>query len=244
MTKKKPQDIEKAAEALAKTDLAKEREKALKKLDAASQAYQIATTQQAGETFIAGQDSADDEKLAEHVINETCAWKGRFFDISRLEVELPDGRHALRDVMRHPGAVGVIALSDDGKICLVRQYRTALDRVTVEIPAGKLDPGEDPQDAALRELKEETGVIAHKIAHISSIAPSVGCSDEMVHLYMATELEMDEQALDDDEFIHVDFVELTSFVDAVLDGQVEDAKTVVAALICDAISRRLTPEDN
>jgi 8-oxo-dGTP pyrophosphatase MutT (NUDIX family) len=80
------------------------------------------------------------------------AWTGRIFNVNRLRVKLPDGRTAVRDVVRHPGAVAVVALTDEGRICLVRQFRTALDRVTVEIPAGKLDPGEDPLDAPTASL--------------------------------------------------------------------------------------------
>ena len=155
---------------------------------------------------------------------------------------MPDGREAVRDVVRHPGAVAIVALTDDGHICLVRQYRTALDRVTVEIPAGKLEPGEDPLAAAHRELEEETGFTADKMAYLTSIASSDGFTDEVIHLYMATGLTFTSSNPDDDEFINVDLVELTELVDAVLDGRVEDAKTVVGALACDAVARRLAPD--
>lgn len=116
----------------------------------------------------------------------------------------------MRDVIRHNGAVAVVALTDDGRICLVRQYRTALGRVTVEIPAGKLDPGEDPLDAAHRELLEETGFAAKKMAYLTSIASTVGFCDEIIHLYMATSLTFSKSDPDDDEFINVDMVELPS----------------------------------
>ena len=124
----------------------------------------------------------------------------------------------------------------------MRQYRTALDRVTVEIPAGKLEPGEDPLAAAHRELEEETGFKADKMAYLTSIASSDGFTDEVIHLYMATGLTFTSSNPDDDEFINVDLVELTELVDAVLDGRVEDAKTVVGALACDAVARRLAPD--
>lgn len=110
--------------------------------------------------FIQGDKDPRDASLAEKPLTEETTWTGRIFSISRLNVELPDGREAVRDVVRHCGAVAVVALTDDGRICLVRQYRTAIDRVTVEIPAGKLDPGEDPLDCAHRELLEETGYTA------------------------------------------------------------------------------------
>ena len=137
------------------------------------------------------------------------------------------------------GAVALVALTDDGRVCLVRQYRTALDRVTVELPAGKLDPGEDPEHCARRELLEETGFEAEKLALLTSIVTSCGFSDELIHIYMATGLTFVGSDPDADEFLNVDLVDTEEFVDAVLDGRVEDAKTVVGALALDAIGRRL-----
>ena len=94
--------------------------------------------------LVLGDDDPRDAGLAERPLTEDVVWTGRIFNVDRLQVQLPDGRTAIRDVVRHPGAVAIVALTDEGRICLVRQYRTALGRVTVEIPAGKLDPGEDP----------------------------------------------------------------------------------------------------
>jgi ADP-ribose pyrophosphatase len=193
--------------------------------------------------LVLGDDDPRDDALAEHVLDEQAAWKGRIFTVDRLDVALPDGRKAVRDVVRHCGAVAIVALTEDGRICLVRQYRTALGRVTVEIPAGKLDPGEDPLDCAHRELAEETGLRAGKMAFLTTIASSAGFSDELIHLYMATELTQDESSPDADEFINVDLVDLPELIDAVLDGRIEDAKTVVGALVCDAVAHRLSPED-
>lgn len=194
--------------------------------------------------LVLGDDDPRDAALAEHPLTEDVAWTGRIFNVDRLHVRLPDGRTATRDVVRHPGAVAVVALTEDGRICLVRQYRTALARVTVEIPAGKLDPGEDPLECASRELLEETGMSAEKIAFLTTIATSDGFCDELIHLYMATGLEFSRSNPDADEFINVDLVPLGELVDAVLDGRIEDAKTVVGALLCDAIMRRLTPADS
>ena len=166
--------------------------------------------------LVLGDDDPRDADLAERPLTEDVAWTGRIFNVDRLRVELPDGRVAIRDVVRHPGAVAIVALTEDGRICLVRQYRTALGRVTVEIPAGKLAPGEDPLECASRELLEETGMSAEKIAFLTTIATSDGFC--------------------------VDLVPLEELVDAVLDGRIEDAKTVVGALICDSVMHRLTPE--
>lgn len=189
--------------------------------------------------FVGGGDDPRDRGLCEAIDSEEKAWEGRIFDVDTLRVTLPDGRPARRDVVRHPGAVALVALTDDGRVCLVRQYRTALDRVTVELPAGKLDPGEDPEHCARRELLEETGFEAEKLALLTSIVTSCGFSDELIHIYMATGLTFVGSDPDADEFLNVDLVDTEEFVDAVLDGRVEDAKTVVGALALDAIGRRL-----
>ena len=193
--------------------------------------------------LVLGDDDPRDAALAERPLTEDVAWTGRIFNVDRLRVQLPDGRNAIRDVVRHPGAVAVVALTDESRICLVRQYRTALGRVTVEIPAGKLAPGEDPLECARRELLEETGMEAEKIAYLTTIASSSGFCDELIHIYMATGLSFSKSSPDADEFINVDLVEVGELIDAVLDGRIEDAKTVVGALLCDAISRRLVETD-
>ena len=194
-------------------------------------------------SLVLGDDDPRDDALRERIIDEQSTFDGRIFSVDRLRVQLPDGRDAVRDVVRHPGAVAVVALTDDGRICLVRQYRTALDRVTVEVPAGKLDPGEDPLECARRELEEETGMVAERMAYLTTIASSAGFCDELIHIYMATGLSFGASNPDADEFINVDLVDLSELIDAVLDGRIEDSKTVVGALICDAVAHRLEPAD-
>lgn len=189
--------------------------------------------------LVLGNDDPRDVELEEKPLTEDVMWTGRIFNVNRLRVQLPNGQKALRDIVRHPGAVAIVALTDDGRICLVRQYRTSLARVTVEIPAGKLDPGEDPLVCAKRELLEETGMEAEQMAFLTTIATSDGFTDELIHIYMATGLRFAESCPDADEFINVDLVPLSELIDAVLDGRIEDCKTVTGALICDAISHRL-----
>ncbi len=190
-------------------------------------------------SLVLGDEDPRDAELMEKPLTEDVAWVGRIFNVNRLRVSLPNGKEALRDVVRHPGAVAIVALTDDGRICLVRQYRTSLARVTVEIPAGKLDPGEDPLTCAERELREETGMEADQMAFLTTIATSDGFTDELIHIYMATGLHFVESSPDADEFINVDLVPLAELIDAVLDGRIEDCKTVTGALICDAIAHRL-----
>ena len=193
--------------------------------------------------LVLGDDDPRDADLCERVLTEDTVWQGRIFDVNRLRVRLPDDREALRDVVRHPGAVAIVALTDDGRICLVRQYRTSLGRVTVEVPAGKLDPGEDPLECAHRELLEETGMKAEQMAFLTTIATGVGFCDELIHMYMATGLSFVASDPDADEFINVDLVPLPELIDAVLDGRIEDAKTVTGALICDAVAHRLAADE-
>lgn len=189
--------------------------------------------------LVLGDDDERDADLHEQVLTQETAWSGKIFDVECLEVKLPNGHVSRRDVVRHHGAVAVVALTESGKIALVRQYRTALDRVTVEIPAGKLEPGEDPLDCAKRELKEETGFVAGRIAYLTTIASSCGFTDELIHLYLATQLSFEGASPDEDEFLNVDLVDVQDLVDAVLDGKIEDAKTVVGALACDVMAHRL-----
>ncbi|MBY4797781.1 NUDIX hydrolase [Collinsella sp. AGMB00827] len=189
--------------------------------------------------LVLGDEDPEDAALHETILDEEPSWKGRILDVRTVKVELPNGRITTRDVVRHPGAAAVVALTETGKIALVRQYRTAIDRVTVEIPAGKLDPGEDPEVCAARELHEETGFRAGKMRHLTSILTTCGFCDEIIHIFMATNLTFDGATPDEDEFVNVDLVPLTELIDAVLDGKIEDAKTVVGALACDAIAHRL-----
>lgn len=190
--------------------------------------------------LVLGDEAEHDAELHEEVIDSEIAWRGKIFDVERLQVRLPNGHTSVRDVVRHRGAAAVVALTTSGKIALVRQYRTSLGRVTVEIPAGKLDyPGEDPLECAKRELKEETGFVAGRIAYLTTIATSCGFADELIHIYLATQLSFEGARPDDDEFLNVDLVPVGELVDAVLDGKIEDAKTVVGALACEVMSRRL-----
>ena len=188
----------------------------------------------------ATQPPVEDDSLLQDGLTETrMVWRGDYLSVEDTTVRLPNGSLGHRDIVRHPGAVAVIALTDDGKIVLVHQYRTPLEQVTVEIPAGKMEPGEDPATAAARELMEETGYLAERMAYLGPIAPAPGYSDELLHLYMAMGLSFVGASPDDDEFINVDLVDLNEMVDRVLDGKVIDAKTVVGILLCEAISRRM-----
>lgn len=181
----------------------------------------------------------DIDCLSEEIVSSKRAWEGGFLKVDDVEVKLPGGEPAHREVIRHPGAVAIIALDENNRVLLVNQYRTALERVTLEIPAGKLDPGENATDCALRELSEETGYTAGKMSYLIPIATAAGYSDEIIHLFMATDLAPGKAHPDEDEYIASQWMDLAELIDLVLDGRIEDSKTVIAALACDAIARRL-----
>ena len=180
-----------------------------------------------------------DELLEEKILESQPAFRGGFLHVDAVRIGLPNGHETVHEVVRHPGAVAIVAINDAGEVLMVRQYRTALERVTVEIPAGKLERGEDPLACARRELSEETGYEAGRIDYLMPIAVAAGYSDEIIHLYMASDLRPGAAHPDDDEFVAAEWVPLDTLVDSVLDGRLEDSKTVIAALICDALRHRV-----
>ncbi len=173
-----------------------------------------------------------DENLIEKKISSEEVFDGVLLHVKRDTVELPNGNQAVREWIRHPGASSVIPLLPDGNVILVRQYRYPVECVTLEIPAGKLDsPEEDPLLCAKRELEEETGYHADKIWKLTTIATTVGFSNEYIHLYAAEGLTPGPQHTDEDEFINVVRVPLREAVEMVEDGRIFDAKSAVSILL-------------
>lgn len=179
-----------------------------------------------------------DEELIEKELASESVFDGRLLHVRRDTVLLPNGHEAVREWVKHPGAAAVIPVLDDGRVIMVRQYRYPVRRVTLEIPAGKLDvPGEDPLDCAKRELKEETGYTAAKYTKLFSLATTVGFSDEWIHIYAAEGLAAGEQCPDDDEFINVVRLPIEKAMEMVKDNTIVDAKTAVAVLLLAARTR-------
>ena len=144
-------------------------------------------------------------------------------------VQLPNGQEAKREVVLHPGAVTVLAITAEDKVLLVRQFRKPCERVLVEIPAGKLEPGEEPLASAKRELEEETGYQAREWQHLNSFYTSPGFADELIHLYVARDLVKTAQNLDQDEFLDVLEVSADELRKMITDQEIYDAKTLTAA---------------
>lgn len=169
--------------------------------------------------------------LTERKLGREDKFTGRIVSVHVDTVELPDGGTASREVVDHPGGVAVLALDGDNNVLTVTQYRYPFGRTLMEIPAGKLDhPGEDPYAAGLRELREETGAVPGVYRSLGRILPSPGCYGETLHLYLAQDLKMEAQHLDEDEFLSVERVPFAEMVRRCLEGEIEDAKTVAAVL--------------
>lgn len=145
-------------------------------------------------------------------------------------VELPNGRIAAREVVEHPGAVAVLAQSAPDTVVLVRQFRYPINELSLELPAGKLERGEDPLQAAHRELAEETGYAAGKMEFVMSFYSTPGFSDERMHLYLATDLQAGEPQPDDDEFVDCLTFDRSTLSRMIRDGALVDAKTLVGLL--------------
>ena len=169
--------------------------------------------------------------LTERTLRREDKFNGRILTVHVDTVTLPNGETALREVADHPGGVAVLALDGENNVLTVTQYRYPFGKPLLEIPAGKLDhPGEDPYAAGLRELEEETGAVPGIYEPLGRIMPSPGCYGETLHLYLARELRMSEQHLDEDEFLNVERIPFDEMVRRCLDGEIEDAKTVAAVL--------------
>lgn len=176
-------------------------------------------------------DAGGESRGHQHeIVEEIPAYQGVRYGMHLVRERLPDGRIAERDVVRHPGAAVIVPVLDDGRILLVEQYRTPIDALLLEVPAGLLDPGEDPITAAARELEEETGHRARKIEPIIAIHPTPGFCDEVMHCFVATGLEPTQQNLDEHEIIEVHPHTIAEIRQLLRDGAITDAKTVASLL--------------
>ena len=167
--------------------------------------------------------------LFEKCIQQNTVFEGRIISVCDDWVELPGGRTAGREVVHHHG--GVCILPYDGRyVYLVNQFRYPYREVVRELPAGKLEKGEDPLPAARRELREELGVTAGSLTDLGLFYPTPGYCDEVIHLYLAQQLQFGDQDLDPDEFLEIEQIELDQAVQEVLDGAIPDGKTQAALL--------------
>ncbi|MCF8181059.1 MAG: NUDIX hydrolase [Limnohabitans sp.] len=170
----------------------------------------------------------DDEHLAEKKISGEGVYDGIFLKMKRDTVSLPDGQHAVREYLEHPGAVAILAVLDDGRILLERQYRYPIAQAVIEIPAGKLNAGEDPLLCAQRELQEETGYTAKHWSKIRRIHPVISYSTEFIDIYLAEGLSPGPARLDEEEFLDVFAAPLEELLHWVEMGKITDVKTIIS----------------
>ena len=171
----------------------------------------------------------DPDELLETKVEGERLFSGAVFDLEVDRVKLPNGRIATRELIRHKGAVAIVPLFPDGTVAVEEQFRYAVGRIMIEIPAGKLDaPDEDREAAARRELREETGLTAGKLICLGDYFGSPAIVDERITLYLATDLSEGERDLDDDEFLSVKRIPLEELTDAIVRGEITDGKTQAA----------------
>ncbi len=178
------------------------------------------------------------DNIPEKTISSYKIYQGKAFSLYSDLVLLPDGRTTKKDVVSYPEAVAILAFNEEGKIILEKQYRYSVKDFVYEIPAGKIDNQEEnPENAARRELLEETGFYAHQITYLFSYFPAVGYSTEKIHVYKAETLEQKSRNLDEDEFIDIAFISPEELYKMITNGEIKDAKTIISFLYWQNISK-------
>lgn len=180
-----------------------------------------------------------DQHLREDRISGEDIYGGIFLHMKRDKILLPDGQEAVREYLTHPGAVAILAILDDGRVLLERQYRYPISKACIEIPAGKLEIGEDHLLCAKRELEEETGYTAKKWSYIRRIHPVISYSTELIDIYLAEDLVPGKSKLDDEEFLDVFAAPLEQLIAWVEEGEITDVKTTISAYWLDRYRRGL-----
>jgi ADP-ribose pyrophosphatase len=168
------------------------------------------------------------KNLHEQQLNTTRVYTGKLLHVHRDEVRLPDGNTSVREYIRHPGAVVVLPLTDSGELILERQHRYALGRDFIEVPAGKIDPGEQTLACAQRELLEETGYTARDWSYVTTVYPCIGFADEKLTYYLAKGLTFVGHQRDEDEFLEIFTLPLEQALAMVKSGEICEVKTVIA----------------
>ncbi|MBE7022782.1 MAG: NUDIX hydrolase [Ruminococcaceae bacterium] len=176
--------------------------------------------------------------LIEKTIKQEQIFEGKIITLRRDTVKLPNGNEATREVVEHPGGVAVVALDEHNEVYMVRQFRYPFGEVISEIPAGKLDAGEDPFDCCVRELAEETGLSAGHYDYLGKFMLSPGFCREWIHIYLARDLTTGDAHLDADEFLEVEKRPLVDLVEQVMNNELTDAKTVMGILKTNELLRR------
>ena len=173
--------------------------------------------------------------MKEKTTSSEIVFQGKLLDVRRDIVILPNGANGIREWIKHPGAVCCIPILPNGKIALIRQYRYSVRKMMIELPAGKLDKNETPEDCAIRELEEEIGYKANKLTFLANIHPAIGFANEKMWLYFAEDLEKTNQKLDSDELIEIIPTKLEDALEMVWNGSITDVKTIIGLIWTDKV---------
>lgn len=176
-------------------------------------------------------------KLYEKTISSRKVFSGKIVNLRVDKVKLPNNETSTREIVQHPGAVAIVAVTRKENVLLVRQYRKATESVLLELPAGKLEDNETKKECAQRELMEETGHYASDIQYVTSFYTSPGFTNELLHLFFARDLKQKKKAGDEDEFIEIEQVPMDIIVDKINDGTIKDAKTIIGLLLYYTMSK-------
>lgn len=169
-------------------------------------------------------------ELTEKQISSEEVFSGVLLHVYSDDILLPNGSKAKREYIKHPGAACIVPITDSGSVIMERQFRYPFHAELLEIPAGKLDPGENPETTALRELKEETGIVPDTLIYMGPYYPTCAYSDEVIHMYLARGLRYEEQHFDADEFLTLEEIPLKDLVADIMAGKIPDGKTQTALL--------------
>ena len=169
-------------------------------------------------------------KVEEKTVNKNYVYNGRIINVRRDDAELPNGKPCIREVVEHSGGVCVAALTENDELIFVRQFRYPYMEVILELPAGKLEKGENPFESGKREFEEEAGCVAEEYRDMGKLYPSPGYCGEIIHLYAAKKLTYTHQHLDEDEFLNVEKIPLDKAVEMVLNNEIRDSKTQTLVL--------------
>ena len=171
--------------------------------------------------------------LNEKKISSKQIFKGKLLDVRKDTISLPNNKEASREWIKHPGAACCIPILQNKKIIMVKQYRYAIKRISIELPAGKIDKGEAPENCALRELEEETGYRTQKLTFLTNMYPAIGFSNEKMWIYLAQDLVKTNSKPDIDEFVEVISVNKKTAMNMIKDGSINDSKTIIGILWLD-----------
>ena len=166
----------------------------------------------------------------EKSISSDVKFEGNIITVRVDTVEMPDGRTATREIVDHSGGVCVVPITDNNEVIMVRQFRKPIESAILEIPAGKLNKGEDHYECGIRELEEETGYKSNNVVYLGHVLPTPGFVNETIHIYLATELVKGKANLDLDEYLDVEKVPLDSAVNMIMNNEINDSKTIVGIL--------------